>query len=113
MTTGIFNDMPIANSSKVIASTPAMNKEGIQVKEAIAAHNVQNDGDITQFSTKKHERRGLIKSLKYGIANVKKFFASGAFGIYADIDPERLLKRLDQKYESNPRVKREREKRHR
>ncbi len=73
--TEIFNSMPpVYAPERPIASAPAMPTPGIQVKESIAANNVY--GDTTQFTASKAEKRGPIKSLKRGIANIKKAFAT-------------------------------------
>lgn len=51
----------------------------VQVQQAVPATNVAQE-DKVEISNKKPEKKGLIKTVKGGIANIKKFFAStGAY----------------------------------
>lgn len=72
----IFGDMQIPYTAAPVVA-PAAETQKIAVKDALPASNVkiEQPADSVEISTKP-AKKGPIKSLKTGIANFKKFFAT-------------------------------------
>lgn len=74
----IFNDIQKIPYTAPVNSQP-LEPAKVQVQEAIPASTVSKS-DKVEFSTQKPEKKSIIKTVKGGIANIKKFFAStGAY----------------------------------
>ncbi len=82
--TEVFNSIQVpfsqdgAIAGTPVAQTPVIEQKPIAVREAIAAAK-QQPSDMVQISaSQKVRKEGPIKSLKRGVANVRKFFATVA-----------------------------------
>jgi len=71
--------IPYQNVQQPAASAAQSVTQPITVKDSIPAANVKTSqqADTVEFSTKENKtKQGPIKSIKNGIANIKKFFAT-------------------------------------
>lgn len=74
----IFSNIQKVPYTSPVNSQP-LEPAKVQVNEAVPATTVAQE-DKVEISNKKPEKKGLIKTVKGGIANIKKFFAStGAY----------------------------------
>ncbi len=76
-----FQSTPTLNATKTVAAAPVQ-QNPITVKDVIAASKTEEREDTVEIKHKQKEKLGPITTLKRGIANVKKFFAT--VGAYAN-----------------------------
>jgi len=74
--TSIFSDMPSVQNYQVPVSKVPNASSGMKVKESIPAASSTNSDSVEISSKEPKKKKGLIKSIKTFIANIKKACAT-------------------------------------